>query len=263
MVADFAQKGWARFAFDPDVAHWARHAAGAARRAVDDPALAHWHQCQGTWFVGVDALDNDAAGAIDGSGPLTGAALDFITDYIGPVPPLHKAQLSVMYPGYPKPRAGENDAAFRYRLNRDAAHVDGLIAVGPHKMRKVQEPHQFILGLPLNDAPADAAPLVVWKGSHLIMRDAFRDALAGHPQDQLHDVDITAAYQAARRTVFDTCARIKLPAQPGEAIVLHRHILHGVAPWVAATTASPDGRMIAYFRPQMAGGVAAWLEQHL
>ena len=259
MVTAFAQNGWARFAFDPHVAHWAQHALGAARRAVVDPELAHWHQCQGTWFVGVDALDNDAAGGIDGSGPLTGAAVEFIADHIGPVPPLHRAQLSVMYPGYPKPRAGEGDAAFRYRLNRDAAHVDGLIAVGPDKQRKVQEPHQFILGLPLNDAPADAAPLVVWEGSHIILRDTFRAALAGYPPDQLHDVDVAAIYQTARRTVFDTCKRLALPAKPGEAIVLHRHILHGVAPWADTASARPEGRMIAYFRPQMLGGVAAWL----
>jgi hypothetical protein len=99
----------------------------------------------------------------------------------------------------------------------------------------------------------------VWEGSHIILRDAFRAALAGYPPDQLHDVDVTAAYQAARRTVFDTCKRLALPARPGEAIFLHRHILHGVAPWADTASARPEGRMIAYFRPQMAGGVAAWL----
>ena len=32
----------------------------------------------------------------------------------------HKAQLSVIFPGYPKPRAGDSEASFEYRLKRDA-----------------------------------------------------------------------------------------------------------------------------------------------
>jgi len=35
--------------------------------------------------------------------------------------------------------------------------------------------------------------------------------------------------------------------------------LHGVAPWSQNASAGPDGRMIAYFRPEMSGGVPAWL----
>lgn len=259
MVAAFWQRGWERFAHDRAVADWVRHALSAARQAVRDPALAHWAQCEGTWFVGVDALDNDDRARISGSGPLQGRAMDFIGDEIGGIPPLHKAQVSVIYPGYPRPRAGENEAGFRYRLKRDAAHVDGLLAVGPDRRRMVQEPHQFILGLPLTEASADAAPLVVWEGSHTIMGEAFRAALAGHDPARLSDVDVTGAYQAARRIVFERCKRIPLPVKPGEALLVHRHTLHGVAPWGAAATAGPDGRMIAYFRPEISGGVANWL----
>jgi len=76
----------------------------------------------------------------------------------------------------------------------------------------------------------------------------------------LHEVDITEVYQATRREIFETCRRIELPAKPGEAYLLHRHCLHGVAPWGATATASPDGRMIAYFRPEFAGGVAEWIK---
>ena len=36
------------------------------------------------------------------------------------------AQVSVCYPGYPMPREEESKAAFKYRLKRDAAHVDGF-----------------------------------------------------------------------------------------------------------------------------------------
>ena len=102
--------------------------------------------------------------------------------------------------------------------------------------------------------------MVLWEGSHKILRAAFERALDGHPGDALHLVDITDIYQAARREVFETCPRIELPAKPGEAYLLHRHCLHGVAPWGEGASAGPDGRMIAYFRPECAGGVAEWIE---
>ena len=47
--------------------------------------------------------------------------------------PYHKAQLSVIFPGYPKPRIGDSEAAFEYRRKRDAAHVDGLLPIGEEK----------------------------------------------------------------------------------------------------------------------------------
>jgi hypothetical protein len=259
MLERFRDTGWARFAVDPAVTDWAAHALTAARRAVHDPKNAHWHQCQGTWFVGVDVLDNDASGRIDGSSPLSGKAVDFITADLGGWPALHNAQISVTYPGYPRPRVGESDAAFRYRQNRDAAHVDGLRAIGPERHRKMVEPHSFILGLPLTPAEPDAAPLVVWEGSHIIMRDAFRAAYAGHDPHSLQVVDVTEPYLNARRLVFERCHRVRLSAVPGEALVLHRMALHGVAPWAAGAKAGADGRMIAYFRPEMPGGVASWL----
>ena len=83
-----------------------------ARTAVADPKNANWPQCEGTWFVGIDVLPDDAQGRI--WAPLQGAAVDFIRHHIGPIPPLHAGQLSVVYPGYPKPHAGETETAFRY-----------------------------------------------------------------------------------------------------------------------------------------------------
>ena len=44
--------------------NWADHALPAARAAVTDPANAQWHVCEGTWFVGVDALPNDIRGRV-------------------------------------------------------------------------------------------------------------------------------------------------------------------------------------------------------
>ena len=78
--------------------------------------------------------------------------------------------------GYPKPRKGESESAFRYRLNRDAAHVDGLLPVGAHRQRMLKEPHAYVLGLPLNESAAGASPLVVWEGSHVIMAEVFLTA---------------------------------------------------------------------------------------
>ena len=253
----FLEQGWATFPHDAGLADWAIHARAAARTAIDDPAYAHWHMCQGTWFVGVDALPNGPDGAVAGSAPLAGPALDLAARVAGPVPPLHRAQVSVVWPGYPQPREGESDGAFRYRRTRDAAHVDGVRAAGPDRRRRIDECHAFILGLPLNDVPPDAAPLVVWEGSHDIMRAALLRALEGHHPADWGTVDVTDAYQAARRQVFDTCPRRPLPGRPGEAVLLHRLTLHGVAPWTGPHR--PEGRMIAYFRPELSGDTAAWL----
>jgi hypothetical protein len=255
---EFLAQGWLAFAYDAELADWAQHARQAGIKAVADPANAEWHQCEGTWFVGVDALMNDPVGKVAGSRALGGNAVEFINTHIGPLPPLHRAQLSVINPGYPRPRSGESDAAFRYRRRRDAAHIDGVLATGPTRRRKIREPHSFILGVPLTKASVDAAPLVIWQGSHHIMRNAFKNALADHAPAAWSDIDVTDVYTTARRIVFETCPRITLPVQPGEATFLHRLTLHGVAPWADTATADKEGRMIAYFRPEMTS-VTDWL----
>jgi hypothetical protein len=120
----------------------------------------------------------------------------------------------------------------------------------------VKEPHAWILGLPLNDTTA--SPLTVWEGSHEILRAALLKALEPHPPETWGDIDITEPYQAARKEIFATCRRTLLPARPGEATLLHRLTLHGVAAWKPGDTAPPEGRMIAYLRPQLAA-VHQWL----
>lgn len=262
MVTDFATRGRALFGRDPAVLDWLTRAGPAAIRAMRcsgaDPA---GFDCEGTWFVGLDALPNDATGAVNGSGPLTGRAVTFLRAYTGgALPPLHRAQVSALFPGYPRPRAGEGEAAFRYRQRRDAAHVDGLLPVGPDRRRMIREPHAFVLGLPVTACDDRASPMVVWDGSHRIMGAAFRRALAPFPPEDRPGVDLTEAYQAARREVFRTCRRVKLVAQPGGAYVLHRHALHGIAPWEDGAEAPPDGRVILYFRPECPGGIEGWLE---
>ncbi len=246
MTAQSGQ-GWERLGPDARIADWvvaAKRAALAVLAASPEP----W-RCGGTWFVGVDALPNGPDGAVEGTS-FPWPALPLQPE------PLHKGQLSVIRPGYPKPMPDETPAAFTYRRARDAAHLDGLLAIGPTRARMVREPHGWILGLPLNEATG--SPLVVWDGSHAVMRRALGAALSRHPQETRSDVDLTEAYTAARREVFATCRRVTLPVRVGEATLLHRQTLHGVAPWEVGDNAPPEGRMIAYFRPQLAS-VADWL----
>lgn len=224
--------GYQRLGFNPAVAQWAQ-AAHSAVQSIDRSLRRHG----GTWFVGVDVLPNDADGAVGGV-PMPFAAM---------APVWHAAQVSIVYPGYPGQDADDTDAAHRFRLNRDAAHMDGLLPEGPDKRRHLREPHGFILGMALN--AATASPLVVWQNSHLVMQAAFAKAYAGVSPRHVGDIDVTDIYQAARREVFASCARVEVPTAVGEAVILLRHLVHGVAPW--AGDAPPEGRMIAYFRPQI------------
>jgi hypothetical protein len=243
------QAGWAIIGPDPAIAHWAAAALPVAREVIlhsDQP----W-RCGGTWFVGVDALPNGPDGSI-GDVAFPWDALPM------PAEPLHAAQLSVIRPGYPRADPGEAVAAVRYRQNRDAAHLDGLLARGLPPRRFISEPHGWILGLPLNETTADASPLVVWEGSHVLMRAALLRALEPYPSDQLADVDITDAYTAARSQVFAICPRRVLPVRPGQATLLHRHCVHGVASWAPGARAPDEGRVIAYLRPQLAS-VQDWI----
>jgi len=228
---------------DPAIGAWAAAALPRAVAALQGQP----RRAGGTWAVGLDLLDNDPTGAVGGVALPWGA--------VGLTPePLHRAQISAVYPGYPLADDAEPESANRFRLTRDAAHLDGLLAVGPGKRRMVKEPHGWILGLPLTDCAA--SPLVVWQGSVAIIRHALTRAFEGHPQDRWGDVDVTEAYAAARREVFATCRRVELPVARGQATVLHRLCLHGVAPWPAGVTG--EGRLIAYFRPQLAS-VARWI----
>lgn len=225
--------------FDPAVARWAAAARDAAL-LLDTSERRHG----GTWFVGVDRLPNATDGSIGGV-PLPFA--DMATDW-------HQAQVSIVYPNYPQQDAGESEAAYLFRLNRDAAHMDGLLPEGPEKRRHLREPHGFILGMALNEATA--SPLVVWEGSHLIMQAAFIKAFEGVAARSYGDLDVTDIYQEARREVFERCSRLEIPTVVGEAVFLHRHLIHGVARWEGH--APEEGRMIAYFRPLI--DPAAWIE---
>ncbi|MEM9317392.1 MAG: hypothetical protein AAGA70_00095 [Pseudomonadota bacterium] len=254
--------GWRVYPSDPELLQWLETAGPAAEAALCDPAHAAWLRHGGTWFAGVDVLPNDPLGRI-GAGPAlncealrdASAALG-LSDGRSQTLPLHRGQVSVAWPGYPKHDGRETAAAHRYRRHRDAAHLDGLLPVGPERRRMLREPHAWILGLPLSPMRQGQAPLVVWAGSQEVLRNAIRQALAPHPPEIWDQVDVTDAYKAARRRIFETCARIEIRAEPGQAILLHRLILHGIAPWDGPTGAP---RSVIYFRPVLPGGIADWL----
>lgn len=248
MTSNLEADGFEVFAASKASLAWARAAHRQARGIAADPAQQRkWLRGKGTWFVGVDALDNAPSGAVEGVA-FASEALARVASLRWTPAEWHSAQLSVVYPGYPGPVDGESAAAARYRRKRDAAHVDGLHAVGPDRRRVLAEPHAFVLGVSLNAVAPTASPLVVWRGSHIIMGAAFADALAPYDSTEWPQIDLTNAYQAARRVCFEQCERVELPLQPGQASLLHRHCLHGIAPWQAG--AAKTERMIAYFRPQ-------------
>ncbi len=129
---------------------------------------------------------------------------------------------------------------------------------GPRRRRHLREHHGFILGLPLVEFDADASPFVIWEGSHEIIRSALKERFDELPSRLWGDEDVTETYHQARQKVFDECHRAEISARPGEAYIAHRLAVHGVAPWTASASASADGRMICYFRPNL-GDRVAWL----
>lgn len=254
LARQFFALGWCRFPHDPLIANWVNGALASARASLHDPAQAKWLRYQQTWFAGVNALPNSEQGEVAASGPLRGIAIDFIAAQLGLQGfAWDRAQISVCYPGYPQPMAGESPAKARYRRQRDAAHVDGLLPEGPERRRHLREHHGFILGIPLVEFNADASPFVVWEGSQQIMRDFFTARFDGLSPDRWGEEDVTEIYHQAREQAFASCKRVEIHARPGEAFLAHRLVLHGMAPWRAGAEAGADGRMICYFRPDPFG----------
>jgi len=255
----FFEKGWCRFEYDADIAAWVDAVLPAARRAVTAAENAQWLRCGDTWFAGVNVLPNQVDGSISSGPALQGEVIEFIREEIASGDfAWDGGQVSVCYPGYPKPMASEPEKAFRFRRNRDVAHVDGFLPEGPQRRRHLREYHGFILGIPLVDYDSMASPCVVWEGSHELVRAAMRKRFDGIDVADWGEEDITNAYHAARYRIFERCQRIHLSASPGEAYLIHRLALHGVAPWKDRAEASADGRMICYFRPEI-GNAEGWL----
>ena len=240
------------------LAEWISQTLATAREAVHNSDNARWLRCDRTWFVGVNALPNDSYGSV-GNGPiLSGKVFDFVQHSLGLTNfNWDRAQVSVCYPGYPR-LGTESKAAFRYRRERDAAHVDGLLPEGPQRRRYLREYHSFVLGIPMVESSADASPFVIWEGSHEIVRETFVGCFAGLAPDRWGEKDVTDTYHELRRTIFKQCKRVEVWAKPGEAYIAHRLSLHGIAPWGKSASATEDGRMICYFRPEI-WGPQQWL----
>jgi len=248
-LSDFEQKGWIKFKFDQRVAHWANTANSKITSKLKNKEIFNNNlTCQGTWFVGVDALENDTNGAlgeISLSGPFE--SLMKRTEARG----LHAAHVSIIFEGYPKPRDQESESSFNFRLKRDAAHVDGLIADFPGGPRKLKEPHAYVLGIPLNQAPKGASPVVVWEGSHHLISKAFNSLFLNRDPEKWKDLDVREVYMQTRKSIFEKCKRRVLHANLGESYMIHRLCLHGISPWEFEIKNFNEGRKIAYFRPEL------------
>jgi len=256
----FFEKGWLSFPYDPVLDRWVAHALPWARKAVYAPENARWFRYRKTWFVGVNALPNNNRGAVENGPALDGIACRFLRAVLG-VESIgwDRAQVSVCYPGYPKRSDSEKQSAFQYRMNRDAAHVDGLLPEGRPRKRFLREYHHFILGIPMVEIESGASPFVLWEGSHEIIRAAFKERYANVAVERWRDTDITEVYHAVRNRIFESCRRVEIVVQPGQAYLAHRLVLHGMSPWNPSAGSGADGRMICYFRPDM-GSPLNWLE---
>jgi len=260
--AGFRTRGWCRFPAEPATLAWCDAAEPAARRAMAAPEHRDWWRAGGTWFAGVGVLGNDACGRVGDGPPLAGRAASLARALMGAdFPGWDPGQVSAVRPGYPRRAPGESEAAFDYRRRRDAAHVDGILPVGPERRRMIGEPHGLVLGIALTDGAPGAAPLAVWEGSHRLIRKALAEALSDVPRENLEKTDISEAYRAARRAAFGTCRRVEVVLRRGEACLLHRHLLHGISPWRAQDGPTGEARIVVYFRPVLAAGAAAWLER--
>ncbi len=257
----FPESGWIRFDYDPTLLGWLQHATTAAIDSVANPRNSQWLRHQGTWFVGVNALPNNAFGQIGDSENLDGFAVRWLRRYVHSAfkqssssyekIAWDSAQVSVCYPGYPKRSSDESEAAHLFRVQRDAAHVDGLLKEGPSRARYLREHHAFILGIPVSEYSSSASPFVVWEGSHKIIQRRLQETLASIPPQQWQSTDISQTYVDARQEVFNQCKRTEVYAQVGESFAVHRLAVHSMAPWADGATSDENGRMIAFFRPQI------------
>ncbi len=255
LLSEFAQRGWCKFDADQAILAWVETALPYAQTCLNEPEMQHWWRYQNTWFVGVNCLANDIGGSLENGPAIGGAAIDFIQQELSHRLSNHldRAQVSVICPGYPKASSRDSDSAFRYRQQRDAAHVDGLLKEG--KERYAREYHAYILAIGMNDSDAAASPFVVWDGSHQVIQQALSRELSGFPADNAANRPITDCYQEARKRIFETCQRVQVPLKQGEALVAHRLLLHGTATW-QSNQSFP--RMLCFFRPQTMG-LSQWL----
>ena len=211
----------ARFAHDPILEGWVRAALAPARATLQNPRQAKWLRYQGTWFAGVNALPNDAQGAIEASGPLQAQVIEFIETELGLRDfAWDAAQISICYPGYPKPMQGETHGADALPVANAMPRMSTAYCRRvPNDGAHLREYHGFILGIPLVEYDATPSPFVVWEGSQEIMRQILPHASLDYLQSNGGSRIITEVYHAAREQVFANCERVEIHARPGEAFL--------------------------------------------
>ncbi|MEO0342226.1 MAG: hypothetical protein AAF198_02195 [Pseudomonadota bacterium] len=257
----FSEDGYRIYPPDPRLLDWVKTARPIAQKLAEDPKLkSDWLRHGRTWFAGVNIFPNDENGTWPAGPALDGDVIEAARALCPFDIRWDTAQISIPYQGYPKQDPTETNTNHRFRKDRDAAHLDGLLPIGPKRRRHMEEYHAFVLGLPLNDAPRNAAPLVVWKGSHKIIHKWLMGKFASTPPDAWRDLDLTDSYADIRRHIFESCDRITIGADLGGSYLVDRFTLHGVAPWPETFPGPEEGRIVAYFRPHWRGDLQAWLE---
>ena len=248
---DLAQHGWHRLPPTASLLAWSKAHLASAQACMSNPKNKHWWRYQNTWFAGVNVLENDAAGAVGDKPSLPQDLLQELANYcLAETNTLDQGQVSALYPGYPQVDLQQSEAANHFRQQHYAAHLDGLVPLGPTRRRFLTEQHSFILGISLTEHPANAAPLMVWPNSHQRIQAWLKSTLEDKSPTSWDQLDLTDEYQQLRKQILDDTEPHALHLAKGEAYVVHRHLLHGMGHW-PTDLADPlqQGRIIAYFRP--------------
>ena len=123
LLYDYSTKGWVALPFSRGLFHWANTVNNHVNQKLKLMGEAEKDvRCGGTWFPGVNFLDNDPHGNVDG--------YNFPSDRTELIKKLEpafsgfydRAQISICYPGYPKRMVEESISAFNYRREKFAAH---------------------------------------------------------------------------------------------------------------------------------------------
>ena len=248
---DLVQQGWCRLPKSAALLSWAEAHLDAAQTGMKAPENHQWWRYQDTWFAGVNVLPNNELGAVAGQPPLPLPLLTTLADYCqAAVGELDLGQISALFPGYPQIDPQQSVAANQFRRRHYAAHLDGLVPLGPQRRRFLTEQHSFILGISLTSHPVNAAPLMIWPGSHKRIQAWLIANLSGLPTADWDQIDLTDGYQDIRKHILADTEPQALHLAKGEAYVMHRHLLHGMGHW-PNSIADPhnQGRIIVYFRP--------------
>ena len=260
----FLANGWLKFDYDHKIYHWVNVAKKKVFNRYNSGDFG-WNnfRCGNTWFVGVNFLGNDKTASLNGA-CFEGIPVTEIKSYFGHnIKYWDEAQVSICWPNYPLQSDNETHNAFNFRVNRYAAHVDGILPFGREKRRFLKDPHAFIFGIPITYCDYKTAPVVVWEGSHLIMREAFKRTYNASDSKNWDKIDVTNVYQKARSRVFETCQMKRLYVNLGESYLIDRLAVHGIAPWeprepkkngvstkdIKNQPEIKNGRAVIYFRP--------------